>query len=877
MKRLMLFTLAVVFSLVLAAAMPGSVYAEGDIPEAPPEPPVIEETPPENTGSVVEQLAESGAVIADAGGDLVPLASQAALEAVCDPDPWFYGACPGGKCTGYTTINQALSAWAGKKGYGFIYLEGNYNINQSVLIDGSITGMGTLKGIVWDKKTAGARPHVNGLMEIHHFPAGFTLQGFTKTASASYGIYFHNNSGLVKLVDLTVSNPGGTGILISTQKGPVSITSVTASDSLLEGLSVNNAYWDGAKYINSGNVTITNSAFLRNGGPANGGNNPGLTVTSSGSILLNGVTASGNAGDGGDFYIYGVLPLTIRNSVFSYNIDNPETENWGYGIYTYVYYSNSPVAIILDNVTLIGNGYDGAILRTGGNITLNKVYAASNDRFGVYISGTYETDSVGAKSVTVTNSTFIGNTSANLEIHASGAVKVVNLYSTGSSSDGLYVVNTYGTLPASVTIQGAVVTGNASRGLYARSKGAITLTGITNLDNGLSALVTNSSVEATAGIVVSGALGLNRFNRTSGGNGLIVETNGNAALSSIQANDNLSYGIHVIGHGITSNVTLINIEVSGNRGVGFQGISIETTGAVTLSKVSALNNAGEGIYVDNTTALYSRPVKISSSVALHNGYTGATDNNKDGIYIKSAGAITLSGVSASGNSNDGANLDNFTLTNPATQVYQGITVIKSTFENNNGYGVDIITRRKISLSSINASANTYTGVYADNATSEISSAIVVTGTNRFYHNGIVNTSSGIYLNSVGLVSLSGITSFGNGYHGISIMTALGVTVSNVVLVNNGYNGIQVSTSGPVTMGGVTALNNGIVTNSSGVWIISTTGSRVVLTSGLILGNGAYGVQINVANPTTDAYVAPGVVVFGNDVNNTVGGLQILIY
>ena len=877
MKRLMLFTLAVVFSLVMAAAIPGSAYAEGDIPEAPPEPPVIEETPPENTGSVVEQLAESGAVIADAGGDLVPLASQAALEAVCDPDPWFYGACPGGKCTGYTTINQALSAWTGKKGYGFIYLEGNYNINQSVLIDGSITGMGTLKGIVWDKKTAGARPHVNGLMEIHHFPAGFTLQGFTKTASASYGIYFHNNSGLVKLVDLTVSNPGGTGILISTQKGPVSITSVTASDSLLEGLSVNNAYWDGAKYISSGNVTITNSAFLRNGGPANGGNYPGLTVTSSGSILLNGVTASGNAGDGGDFGIYGVLPLTIRNSVFSYNIDNPEAANWGYGIFTYTYNTSTPAAITLDNVSLIGNGYDGAILRTGGNIMLNKVYAANNDRFGVYISGTYETDSVGAKSVTVTNSTFLSNKSANLEIHASGAVKVVNLYSTGSSSDGLYVVNTYGTLPASVTIQGAVVTGNSSRGLYARSKGTITLSGITNLDNGLSAWVENNAAGAIAGVIVSGALGLNRFNATSSGSGLAIFTNGNVVLSSIQANDNQVYGIDVIGYGTASNVTLTSIEANGNRGVDYQGIYIVTSGAVTISKVSTLNNAGEGIHVDNTSATYSLPVKISSSVALHNGYTGITDNNKDGIYVKSAGAITLSAVTSSGNSRMGANIFNDSLTFTATQVYQGITVLSSTFSSNNDIGLQIYSRRKIALSSITASENYYQGVYALNAGSEVKSAITVSGKNTFYHNSSSGGSSGIFLQGAGSVAVSGITSARNGANGVTISAILGVTAVNILVQGNIYNGIEIMTTGPVSLGGITSISNGVSTNYPGVAVTSNTGSRVVITSGLILGNGAYGVRIDVANPTTDAYVAPGVVVFGNDVGNTVGGLQIYKY
>jgi len=882
MKRLMLLSVFLVFSLVLAAVTPGFVYAEGDIPEAPPpEPEVVEESLPEDTSSAVELLAESGAVIASPGGEVVPLASQAALEVICDPDPWFYCSvgCVGGKSPSYATINLALENWVSKKGYGFIFLEGGYDNNLTVEINGDTYP--TLKGIVWDKTTPGAKPQVNGLLEIYNFKTGFTLQGFSKTNNALDAIYLHGNSGPIKLVDVAVSNPGGYGIYISDQRGPVSLNNVSVMDSQYRGLYIDNRYYDGTKYVNTGNVTITNSAFLRNGGVGLAGNYTGLTIHTAGSIVLNGVTAYGNEGDGGDFMIYGVLPLIIRNSVFSYSVDNPDDARYGFGIYTYLNTPTSPVAITLDNVTLMGNEAAGALLRTGGNITLNKVYSANNILQGVYISGDYDSDSVGAKNVTVTNSTFISNQDNNLEVHASGAVKVVNLYSTGSGGgDGLYVNNfSYNTLLVPVTVLGAVLSGNGNEGAYIGSDGTITVAGITaNGNEGYGMYLDNWWTNPSGNIIVSGSLGLNQFNENGGSHGMNITSYGNISISSVQANRNTYSGIYIGGYGATSNVSLLNAEASGNKGsdVDYAGIRITAKGRVILNKVNAGYNEGYGIYIKNDTGTYSRPVTIYNSSANYNGYTGTTDNNKKGIYVLSAGQITLSGVTASGNSHTGAYLENTTLTSPATQVYQGVTVLKSTFDNNDAWGLEIRTRRKITLTSINASENSSRGVSAYNDLSEVHSAIVINGTNRINHNGRSGFSHGIGLESSGPVTISGITAAWNNGDGLYVFTTSNVTASNIQVIGNTYNGAEFYISGIVTITGITALQNGTSSNSSGVYVYNPAG-KVRVNSGLIMGNGAYGLRIHVATPATDAYVAPGVVVFGNDVAAPYEGKQIYIY
>jgi len=625
-----LIALVVLVSLVFAALTPTAAFAEGDIPEAPPAevPPAA---PEEDVTEAVELLAEAVAVIVQDGAAL-PLASQGALDGLCDPDPWFYCSvgCVGGKSGPFTLISDALAAWVPRKGYGFIYLEGNYNRNQNLVIDGGTYP--TLKGIVWDTTTPGNKPVVNGTLEVHHFTAGFTLQGFTKIASAGKAIYFHDNSGLIKLVDLTVSNAGGTGIYIN-NKGPVSIISVTASNNLYEGVYIKNAYEyeDGSGYVSVGNVTITNSAFLRNGGAANGANYTGLDVWSTGNILLNGVTAYGNAGDGANFAIYG-NSLLIRNSVFSGNIDNPSEDAWGFGIFAYTGELASP-SITLDNVVLDGNNADGALLSTTGNITLKKVMASGNGGHGVFISRYYDTASVGARNVTVQNSTFTSNQDSNLEIHASGAVRIVNLYSSGSvNGDGLSVNNySYNTLPVPVTVLGAVLNGNHGTGGMIESDGTITLAGITANANGGTGMYLDNWWTGSAGnIIISGSLGVNQFNENNAGDGLNASTNGNVNLASIQANRNYYSGLDVAGYGTNSNVSLLNVEASGNKFSGYAGVYVITTGNVTLNKVSTWYNTGNGIYIKNSDAIYSRTVNISNSTVNYNGYTGTTDNNKSG-------------------------------------------------------------------------------------------------------------------------------------------------------------------------------------------------------------------------------------------------------
>lgn len=789
MRKSVILSFVVMVSLFFAAITPAVVFAEGEAPEAAPPvvAPVVVTT--EVVSAAVQTLAENGAALEDAEGTAVPLASQAALDVLCDPDPWFFGACPGGKCTIYGTINEALTAWKDYHGKGYLYLEGNHSWTEDVIIDGDIYPVFlTMKGIVWDTKTGGEKPHLNGRIEIQNLKSGFTLQGLTINAVSSLpAILVNNTIGTVNISNVSIKNTGGPGMQISNQ-GAIILNQVTAIENKGTGATLSNIYYTGTKYVPY-NVTILNSSFMRNDPEV--GSSIALIIESSGNILLNGVTSTANVGSGTEITALG-KSLTIKNCVFSKNIASGGLTQ-GYGIWLE---QGSTASITLDNVVLEGNSAGGAILTTTGNITLKKVYAANNGRQGVLISSAYNTPGAGAISVTVQDSSFYWNDKTNLEIYSSGAVKIINLNSTYSQTgSGLWVDNSDTLKPAAVTVLGAVLNDNGFRGGSITSKGTITVSGITAkraTDNGL--YLYNAKPGATGNVFMLRTLGINQFDLTSDGYGIGVETNQNTSLASIQAHGNAGYGVVVRGWGANSSVTLVNVETYGSTHPDFAGVRIHTTGNVTLSKVVATGNTGWGISIQNNETPIARTVKISSSTANENG--------QNGIYVYSIGAITLA--------------------------------------------------------TINATKNGDSGIYVDNTPTTLTSSITVSGVNVVNN----NTGNGMELLSKGKIAVSGATALWNSQVGVEAITSMGVTLTNIQANGNGLWGIHLDTQAATTLSGLTVLHNGYISNLPGVYIKSS--SKVLINSGVVMANSGWGLFIDVLNKDTDAKVAPGVIVFGND-------------
>ncbi|MEL7644255.1 MAG: right-handed parallel beta-helix repeat-containing protein, partial [bacterium] len=472
-----LIALVVLVSLVFAALTPTAAFAEGDIPEAPPaEVPPAAEEPQEDVPAAVQLLAEAGAVIVQDGTPL-PLASQGALDGLCDPDPWYYGAgtgphCVGGICTytwadgGADSLKYALNDWGVNKGYGFIYIEqglGDYVLNKS--IDATDNGFATLKGLV--VAPGSATPSISGKMSFTNFTAGFTIQGLYIHDSNETILRFVNNKGTIKIIDTEVKgSTTAEGILIEEHAGSVELNRVSVHNNYGRGIDIDNCNFGVAACASIGTVKISNSTVFTNG---TGNKSGGIQIVSGGAITLDGVTAFSNTGNGIKVDSYG--SLIIKNSAVSNNRDNvdPSPSNRGFGIQIA---DESRGNILLENVYVQGNGKSGLWLYTNtGSITLKKVQVIGNGldtnnaerRYGVEI-GDHTlplAEQAGALNVTITDSVFLDNYNTNLQVHARGAVTLTNIMANNSTAkQGVYIKNDYAAYAAPVMVVNSIFNEN---------------------------------------------------------------------------------------------------------------------------------------------------------------------------------------------------------------------------------------------------------------------------------------------------------------------------------------------------------------------------------------------------------------------------------
>jgi hypothetical protein len=852
-----LLPLAVLFALLLAAINPAVVLAEGETPETSPEenPPAEALSLENDVQDAVEQLADAQAAIVAPSGSAIPLASQTALDALTDPDPWFYCSvgCVGGRSPVFTSINAALAEWITRKGTGMIYLEGGFNQTEDVLF-GNYSGFSTWKGIVWDTTTPGAKPILTGTIRIRSRVSSFRLDGIIINANGDFGIEMEENVGALVLNNLTVYNGIKGGISVKNHYGTILANQLDVHGNQGVGAKLDN-YIDGFERLSGRGITVTNSKFTGNGVPGSVIAH-GLEIDSQGAILINGVVSSENNGSGLDISS-GKGSVTIKNSVFSSN--NSDPDGAGIGLYLDSWSPN----ITLDNVYMVNNETQGAFISSIGNVILKKVVITGNGQEGIRITRFYDSFDAGAKNVTVSDSVFNNNGLTNLDIYASGSVVITNLVSTGSiNGNGLRVNNVGALTPSPVTLSKVVLTGNGNMGGSISSKGTINVNNINAGQNGGTGLnLDNDYVNATGSIIILGTLGTNQVNNNGGG--LNIDTTRNVTISSLQANNNLSDGIYIEGGGPSSNIILTGIESSGNQCLGIY--NPVATGTVTVNKVTAYGNGFGGIVIDNSSAATAKSVLVSNSFLSDNSAADAY-----GITVYSVGLISLNNITASGNNSYGAYLDNSSFI--LTQIPQAVTVINSRFDNSTtDAGVKIFSQRKITLSNINASGNANTGVFADNTSSTLASPIVISGTNRISN----NVSNGILLSSKGTVTASGIIAIANDLN--EITSASLVTITNSQFAASGLTGLSIISNGNTILRGINAVHNGTNNGSSSGIAVNLMSGRLFIYNSVIMANSGFGLYASVVNPSTDVYLAPTNIILGNDAKDpyTEGDIHIV--
>lgn len=489
--------------------------------------------------------------------------------------------------------------------------------------------------------------------------------------------------------------------------------------------------------------------------------------------------------------------------------------------------------ITINNISIIGSN-EGALyslhVESNKNITLNNVLISTTTDGGAWL----DTDTPsGTGNVTVNNSKFenIADTNGGLRIDSKGTVTLKNVTAynngTGGTGIGILIYNQVADTPKNVTITNVTVSNNQNEGLIVNSKGVITVTDLTAVNNGLSGNgngATLNNLAGTAGVTLNGT---NLF-FSNDDIGLEVLSHGAIKLNNIHAVDNGSNGVSLQNNTAT---TPQSVTLTGSSAFKFNnshGLNIISIGIVTLNNITANSNNGHGVNIDNDNGTVNVDVK----------FTGAnlfTDNASNGINIFSNGAVTLNNINANSNTGHGAFIDNTSST-----TFKGVTLNGlNTFKDNADNGLEILSDGIVTLNNVTANRNQgFAGLYIDNknSTPATPKAVIIKGNNTISN----NDGYGLYILSHGAITINNLTANYNGLVDLAGYNFIdnaffttkpaGVTFTGTSqFIGNYNNGLYILSIGVIKLNNITV--NDSVASGSGAYISNAIGSA---TADLIL-------------------------------------------
>jgi hypothetical protein len=574
------------------------------------------------------------------------------------------------------------------------------------------------------------------------------------STAGSYGADLNNASGTgyVKITNLPSTDmalqPGfnnnhDRGVNIHTN-GLVTLTNVNALNNQEEGIFV----WT---ELNKG-VTLTN---CRADGNMTSFGTAGIYISSVGPIVINGGHAYNNSGYG----VWAHNEIAVDSAPKAVTISNFTADhNMGYGIRieskgaikltnvtANLTHGASEIAISLDNdlltagVTLSNiiandNNYDGIVISTKGTVSLTKVTADRNGRYGAWLS------QIGTAfpTTTITTGSFSDNSSYGLVVYGRGAITLKDISANDNAGNGAYIENVSG----NVSLLASSTGGNSFSynhgihdGLDINTRGAVTLNKVTASGNAdaTGVFLYSTATGYVGNVVINGGA----FNGYLQDYGLIARSNGTITVSDLVAEDNDITGI-----------TLTNTyDVTGAKGItinrtwvysnGGKGLEADSYGLITVNTITALENSGNGVDLDNSYGAFLTPKGIS--ILGGYGTSNVSGNLSIGLYIRTDGNVTVTKLNANTNTDHGIDINNST--------GKGTISLSYVTTNSNGLrGMQIYSNNAVTISSITALFNAI----------GIGSSAVYVDTND--HNFTISNS---------LVS-------GNGYYGIWGELGLGI-------------------------------------------------------------------------------------------------------
>jgi len=786
-----------------------------------------------------------------------------------------------------------------------------FEINGGVTMV-SVTGSTVLKDLDV-KNTAG-----DGIIVVDQKGA-VTVTGVESSENMRYGLVV-DNSGTTTAYPVTISNTevddNGYGASVYS-KGVVTVNGVSASRNYGDGLVIetkgavtvkngvfsNNMYLDGSEDIEDWGVglyiynpyTVTPVALENI--QANYNEDAGIWVRTIGPVSAKNVTAAYNMYQGllvtDDYWDGGTLTSTIV-SISDSTFDN----NYSEGLRVY-----AKGNITLSYVNSVNNYYEGAILDAclwdgtkclgTGSVTILNPYQTPMDFSFNGIAGSYD----------------------GLYISSAGPVTITGLSARRNTGSGLYVVNNYTGKTGGVTLnslpevlaypQQNKFDNNSLVGVAIFSNGPVAI-------NGKSSYPMRIQYNTQGGIIIgdnttpSGSTvkitGVNLYN--NGDTGVMVYSKGAITIDSVYVD--LSWNESYGGYGFNLNNTFgsggITITNAAANYVDEYGFYITSKGAVTLTSVNVYQSGQRGIYIDNSSAVYAQPVKLTDvNVERAHG---------NGIEIFSKGAVTLNGVNSANNSGmmlpwyqgidvtgyayestwfnfmgeAGAEISiTFNYTGYATMELYDASDGTLIWSDGSGYWADPFESGVLTLPTTgeyylqmqrgsdwqddftyvlnyryNAtipyanSAPYNTGIYIDN-TSGTADVTIQKSSNNSNPWVSHNTAEGIHVRSKGNIKLLNVTLHGNRGGGAVLENSMAasaktVTAGSLDIYHSGDTGLRITSIGAVSMSNIISNGNG----SNGIEVVNCIldsgkckgiGAVSLTGSNQASNNGGYGVNI----------------------------------
>jgi hypothetical protein len=878
MRRQRLFVLLptlIALSLLAVLLLTTPAYAQDEQPPDPEEVPVeavvdspaVEEAPEAELAPTLEVAAEAGVTLADGSGEPLALASEEAAEALAGGDPYFKvgtvtyhflktdGDCspyPLGTCwTSATPINAAIAfiPTIGLPSDGLIYVEaGTYS--DFITVDASAPGSiyKGLKGVVGSVADGAPTVNLSNNIYVTYVNLGFTLKGFNVTVNTGTpAVNIVNSLGTVKIEDVAVtnSNGSGSGLSITGHNGAVILNRVKVNDNQGGGAVIDNTN-------GSAGVTITNSSFDANKFTSSGGMS-GLYIATRGALLIDGVSASRNLNGRHGLYIYKSGAVTIKNSVFNDNTEHGILNDYG----------NIPTGTLtLNNVYAQDNASNGIQLYNKGNIVLSGVHADGNYVGGIFdncLQSAGACSWLGSGTVTITDSTFDHNTANDhsLQVRARGAITLTGVSASWNTSGyGARLDTSLSQLASAVTVNSSFFNLNGFDGLGIYAKGAVTLnkvhagdydplTSALRGNSGNGALIDNTY--GTAGVTIKGTTyGDNQFSYNDW-IGIVINTKGAITAQYLEASANDQNGAWLDNSLGTAGVTMkggLNANKFNNNGTvgGYPGLEIISDGAISLSGVSSSGNGNGGVWANN--------IASTGNVSITDGFFNS-NLGSSGLSIDTKGTITLTRVEAYDNANDGVTLNN----SYSGATPKGVTINGGIFANNASDGIDVISVGPIKITNAAADSNSREGMILRNDSALIPQAVTLTNIEASD-----NSWDGLKALTDGAITISGATTSDNDYYGMVLydwpvgIIPTKVTISNAEISRNssvsGYDNLRILTTGSVVLSNVNA--NGCLTDCNGVMMgeEQSIGGSVTITKSKFNTNKYYGLWVTALGKLT---------------------------